>query len=228
MSQDKTVVVAGATGRAGRLIVKELRERDYAVRAILVPPFDAPDQPEFVQAGVQTIEADLSQPQSIERAADGADFLISAIGSRKPFNTKELDRIDNTGNRNLAKAAIAKGLKHVVVISSNGVGNSQWAINLMHKLSMWFILKAKERAENFVRTSGVSYTIIRPGGYNEEGLSGKVVFGEGGGLSGRIGRGEVARVCVDALSNPAMKNRILEVMDDARVKEDRRKYIIEL
>jgi len=228
MSHNKTVAVAGATGRVGRLIVKELLEQGYTVRAILVPPFDALEQPELAQARVEMIEANLTQLQSLERAVAGADFLISAIGSRKPFNTAELDRIDNMGNQNLVKAAKARELKHVVIISSNGVGNSQWAINLMHKLSMWFILKAKERSEDFIRTSGVSYTIIRPGGYNEEGLSGKIVFGEGGGLSGRVGRGQIARVCVDALSNPAMRNRTLEVMDGARVKEERRKHIIEL
>lgn len=228
MSQNSTVVVAGATGRVGKLIVQELRNHLYTVKAVLVPPFDAAEQPELSKAGVEMVEANLARPESLESAVAGADFLISAIGSRKPFNTNELDRIDNRGNRNLVQAACACGLKHVVVISSNGVGNSQWAINLMHKLSMWFILKAKDRSEDFIRTSGISYTIIRPGGYEEKGLSGKTVFGEGGGLSGRVGRSQIARVCVEALSNPSMKNRTLEVMDDNKVKEDRRKYLINL
>ena len=228
MSQNQTVVVAGATGRVGRMIVTKLHERGYTVRAILVPPYDASDQPDLVQAGTQLVEADLTDVHSLEQAVAGADFLISAIGSRKPFNTAELNRIDNMGNQNLVRAAAAQKLAQVVVVSSNGVGDSQWAVSTMHRLMMWFILKAKERSENFIRACGVNYTIIRPGGYNEEGLSGKIVFGEGGGISGRVSRGQIARVCVDALANEKMKNRTLEVMDDAKVKEERRTHIIEL
>jgi uncharacterized protein YbjT (DUF2867 family) len=45
----KTVVVAGATGRAGRCIIKELLSRGYRVRALLVPPFDSPDPSGLIQ-----------------------------------------------------------------------------------------------------------------------------------------------------------------------------------
>ena len=37
---EKKALVAGATGRAGRLVVKELLKRGYEVRALMVPPFD--------------------------------------------------------------------------------------------------------------------------------------------------------------------------------------------
>ncbi|MBN2108318.1 MAG: NmrA family NAD(P)-binding protein, partial [Deltaproteobacteria bacterium] len=37
MAEEKTVVVAGATGRAGRLVVQELLKRGYRVRALMVP-----------------------------------------------------------------------------------------------------------------------------------------------------------------------------------------------
>ncbi len=42
MAEEKLVVVAGATGRAGRLVVQELLKRGYKVRALMVPPFDSP------------------------------------------------------------------------------------------------------------------------------------------------------------------------------------------
>ena len=98
----------------------------------------------------------------------------------------------------------------------------------MHKLSMTVILRAKERSEAFIQSFGMEYTLLRPGGYNEKDLSGEIVYGEGGGLSGLIGRGEIAKACADAITNPAMKNRTLEVMDRARLKDERDKYIIEL
>jgi len=228
MEEKQTVVVAGATGRVGRLVINEVLARGFKARAILVPPFDSSDQPEFLEKNVERVEGDLISVESLEKAVEGADYLISVIGSRKPFSKKENDKIDNMGNQNLTRAAKAKGLKRVVIISSNGVGNSRWAISLMHKLSMTVILRAKERSEAFIQSFGMEYTLLRPGGYNEKELSGEIVFGEGGGLSGLIGRGEIAKVCADAITNPAMKNRTLEVMDKAKLKEGRDQYIKEL
>ena len=226
MEEKQTVVVAGATGRVGRLVIDEVLARGFKARAILVPPFDSPDQPDFTEKKVDMVEGDLTSLESLEKAVEGADYLISAIGSRKPFNKKDLNKIDNMGNQNLARAAKAKGLKRIVVVSSNGVGNSRWAVSLMHKLAMTVILRAKERSEAFIQSFGMEYTLLRPGGYNEKDLSGEIVYGEGGGLSGLIGRGEIAKACADAITNPAMKNRTFEVMDKAKLKEDRDKYIL--
>lgn len=228
MANKERVVVAGATGRAGRLIVKELLNRGFTVRAILMAPFDSPEQPELSADGVELVNGDLTAIDSLEKCMQAADYFISAIGSRKAFSSSDLDNIDNRGNQNLFKAAKAQGLKHGVVISSNGVGNSRFAISLMYKLMMHMILKAKEKSENFIRSFGMSYTILRPGGYNEEGVSGDIVYSEGGGLSGHIGRGGIAKACVDALTNQAMQNRTFEAMDRAKVREGSDKYIIDL
>jgi uncharacterized protein YbjT (DUF2867 family) len=228
MDEKQTVVIAGATGRVGRLVVNEVLARGFNVRAILIPPFDSPDQPEFTEKKVEMVEGDLTSVDALEKAVEGADYLISVIGSKKPFSKKENDKIDNMGNQNLTRAAKAKGLKRVVIVSSNGVGNSRWAINLMHKLSMNRILRAKEKSEAFIQSCGMEYTLLRPGGYNEKDLSGEIVFGEGGGLSGLIGRGGIAKTCADAITNPVMKNRTLEVMDKAKLKDERDKYIIKL
>ena len=43
MEEKQTVVVAGATGRVGRLVISEVLARGFKARAILVPPFDSPD-----------------------------------------------------------------------------------------------------------------------------------------------------------------------------------------
>ena len=71
------------------------------------------------------MEADLSSLESLERALEGAAFLISAIGSKKPFSAKENNAVDNMGNQNLARTALKKGLQHMMVISSIGTGEQQ-------------------------------------------------------------------------------------------------------
>jgi uncharacterized protein YbjT (DUF2867 family) len=222
----KIVLVAGATGRAGRCIVSEVLKRGYAVRALLVPPFDPPDPPGLRSQGVALVSSDLASVASLEKAMEGAAFLISAIGSRKPFSGKENDRIDNMGNQNLARAARAKGLQKIVIISSVGAGNSRNALSLMYKVMMSPILRAKEKSEAFIQSFGMTYTIIRPGGYGDKEVSGRIAFGEGGKITGRVTREQIARVCVDALTNQAMNNRTFEVVDAATVADDRRQFII--
>ena len=132
------------------------------------------------------------------------------------------------GNQNLTRAAKAKGLKHIVVISSIGAGNSRDAISFMYKLMMSPILRAKEKSEAFIQSCGIDYTIIRPGGYTDNDIPDEVAFGEGGKITGRVKRAQIARVCVDALENPAMKNRTFEVVARAAVKEGREQFVIKL
>jgi uncharacterized protein YbjT (DUF2867 family) len=221
-----TVVVAGATGRAGRCIVEASLKRGYQVRALLVKPFDPPQPPGLQKEGVELHYGDLTSVESLSKVMEGAQFVISAIGSKKPFSKKENDKIDNMGNQNLAKAAKAQSLQHVVVISSTGAGNSKDAVPFIYRLLMGPILTAKGKSEECIRTLGINYTIIRPGGYAGEELSGKTVFGEGGHFSGRVTREQIAQVCVDALTNPSMKNRTFEVVDESTVKEEKRSFIV--
>ncbi len=224
--EKKIVVVAGPTGRAGRLVVTELVKSGYKVRALTVPPFDPPEPEGLKGEGVEFAQGDITSVASLAKVMQGADFMISAIGSRKPFSKKENDKIDNMGNQNLAQAAKAQGLKHIVVISSIGTGNSRNAISFMYRVMMGPILKAKAKSEDFIRSCGIRYTIIRPGGYSDKELSGAIAFGEGGKITGRIQRSQIASVCVDALTNPAMQNRTFEVVDASTVAEERRSFII--
>jgi len=219
------VVVAGATGRTGKLIVNELVTRGYLVRAMVR---SAALAGALQREGVELAEGDLTSVDSLEKIMEGAQYLISAIGSKKPFNKEENNRVDNMGNQNLAKAALTKGVRHMVVISSIGVGNSRYAISFFFRLLMTPVLRMKEKSEEFIRTCGISYTIIRPGGLADKDLPGKTVFGEGGKISGSVSRKEIARVCVDALTNPSMKNRTLEVVNDSTVKAELKQYIVNM
>lgn len=223
---EKIVVVAGATGRTGRHIIHEAVKQGYRVRALILRSGGAYDKSFLKQPGVESVEARLESVASLEEAMEGADYMISAIGSKKPFNSRENDRVDNKGNQNLVLAAKARGVKHVVVISSIGVGNSRNALMWLFRLLMGPVLRAKEKSENFIRASGIDYTIIRPGGLTDTPLTGNIAFSEGGKISGRITREEVARVCVAALTDPALKNRTLEVVNATTVSADRRRFLI--
>lgn len=221
--EKKIVVVAGATGRTGRLIVGELIDRGFQVRAVVR---SASTASWLQQEGVQLVEGDITSVESLEHVMDGAQFVISALGSKKPFSKKENNKVDNIGNQNMAKAAKAKGIQHLVVVSSIGVGDSRYTMSFFSRLVLGPVLKMKEKSEEFIKKYGLSYTIIRPGGLKDKELTGKIAFGEGGKIVGSVSRKEIAKVCVDALTHSSMKNRTLEVVDESTVKEELRPFII--
>jgi uncharacterized protein YbjT (DUF2867 family) len=222
MADERLVVVAGAGGRTGRCVVQELLKRGYRVRAI------SRQAPKQAQPGVEYVQADLSSVASLEKAMEGAQFAISAIGSKKPLSAAENDKVDNMGNQNLARAVKCTGLKQIVVISSIGTGNSRDAVFWLFRWLMTSALRAKEKSEAFIKSCGINYTIIRPGGLTDKELPNEVALGVGGMINGIVRREQVARVCVDALENTAMLNRTFEVVARASVKEGTEQFIVKL
>ena len=219
------VAIAGATGRTGSCIVKELIKRGCQVRALV----RTSARGEWIKAlGGDVVEADISSFDHLCKVLEGADAVISALGSKKPFSSRENNLVDNEGNRNIAEAAKKAGLKHMVMISSIGVGNSKHALNFIFRMILTPVLKKKEKSEIALRSCGLDYTIIRPGGLTDKPLSGDIVFGEEGKITGSINRSEVAVACVDAIVNPAMKNRTLEVVDASTLKDDMRQDVIKI
>ncbi|MEO1637270.1 MAG: NAD(P)H-binding protein, partial [Cyanobacteria bacterium J06631_9] len=77
----------------------------------------------------------------------------------------------------------------------------------------WGILYWKRQAEDYLKQSGVPYTIVRPGGLKNETNSDAIVMSSADTLfEGSIPREKVAQVCVEALSQPAAKNRVVEIV----------------
>ncbi|CAI7910792.1 unnamed protein product [Closterium sp. NIES-54] len=73
------------------------------------------------------------------------------------------------------------------------------------------ILTWKLRGEDLVRASGLPFTVVRPCALTEEPVGAALLFDQGDNITGKIGRAEVARICVEALSSPAAANRTFEV-----------------
>ena len=222
------VVVAGATGRTGRLIVKELLGRDFVVRALTGRPAGPENTSGLRGPNIEIVFGDLGSVESLGKVMSGADYLISALGSRKIFSKKEFEKVDVVANRNLAEAAKAAGVKQMVVISSIGAGDSREAISCFFRGLMGRVLEGKTRMEAAIKAVGLDYTIIRPGGFSNKPLSGEIALGEGGKIGGMVQREQIAKFCVDVISNPATKNRTFEVVDLAKVKPERRQFVIKL
>ncbi len=200
------VLVAGATGRTGRLVVSNLLEQGYPVRALVR---DMERGHEILGDGVEFSEGDVRDIDSLRAAMQGVASLIITIGSSRkddPDNGPEF--VDYGGVKNLAQAAADTSVQQVVLMSSAGVTHEDHVLNQMFdNLLIW-----KLRGEDALRDSGVDYTIVRPGGLMETpGDETAVVFEQGDSSTGMISREDVALVCVAALQVPAARNKTFEV-----------------
>ncbi|HSG65091.1 MAG TPA: NAD(P)H-binding protein, partial [Gammaproteobacteria bacterium] len=118
--QGALVLVAGATGRTGTHVVAQLLESGYRVRALAR---DAERATQALPAGVELIEGDVREPQSLAGAVREARYVISAVGSnsrRDPANSPEA--VDYRGIEALVDASLTAGVEQFVLVSAIGTG----------------------------------------------------------------------------------------------------------
>jgi uncharacterized protein YbjT (DUF2867 family) len=198
--------VAGATGETGRRIVQELVKRNIPVRALVRNMEKArgilPDAAELVVG-------DVLKPETLSVALGDSTVVLCATGAAPGFDPTAPYKVDYEGTKNLVDAAKAKGIEHFVLVSSIGASQFFHPLNLF-----WLILVWKKQAEEYIQKSGLTYTIVRPGGLKNEDSSDSVVMYNADtlSLSGSIPRQKVAQTCVEALFQPAAQNKIVEVI----------------
>lgn len=206
-----SVLVMGATGKTGKLIVPRLMKEGYAVRAFVR---DATKGRKMLGREVEIVTGDIKMPATIAPAMDGIDFVISAVGAGGASGSNRPEKVDFEGVQNLAIAAAEAGIKHFVLLSSMGVTHEDHMLNRMFGK----VLIYKAQGEQALRDSGVPYTIVRPGGLiNTPGGERRVVAVQGDPImdAAQIPRADVAEVCVQALAQPAARNRTLEIFTEA-------------
>lgn len=201
------VLVAGATGRTGTAVVSQLLADGYTVRALVRDPVKA--RAAFGDR-VSYFTGDVTDPATLTPAMQGVDAVISAIGAKGAKGPSRPEVIDYEGVRNLVVAASAAGVRQFVLVSSRSATQKDHPLNRMFgNVLIW-----KLKGEDALRTSGVPYTIIRPGGLgNGEPGEKAFVIEQGDRSAGQttIARSDLATVCVQALKHPEALNRTFEV-----------------
>jgi len=202
------VLVAGATGQTGQQIVKRLQQQGYRVHALVRDTAKANEQ---LGPDVDYVQGDVKDAASLTAAMSGVHAVISSIGARGKDGPDRPEMVDYQGVRNLVDAAKAARVRQFVLVSSRGVTHEGHPLNRMFgDVLIW-----KLKGEDYLRGSGLAYTVVRPGGLlNEPASTGDIAFEQGdrtfsGTLS--IPREDVAIVCVEALRNPEAKFRTFEI-----------------
>ncbi|MDM9582769.1 NAD(P)H-binding protein [Nostoc sp. GT001] len=197
--------VAGATGETGRRIVQELIARNIPVRALVR---DIEKARAILSPEAELVVGDVLQPESLTTALGDSTILLVATGAKPSFDPTGPYKVDFEGTKNLVDAAKAKGIEHLILVSS--LCTSQ----LFHPLNLfWLILLWKKQAEEYIQKSGLTYTIVRPGGLKNEDNSDRIVMQSADTLfDGSIPRQKVAQVAVEALFEADARNKIVEII----------------
>ena len=202
------VAVLGASGRTGVYVLEELKSRDVDIRALSRNIETAKQK---VGGDFEWAAADVTDPKSLLLAFEGVDILISTIGSTGGDNS---EMIDYEGSINFVEAAKESGVSRIIYMSSIGAGGAENFSTVILNLVANKTMKWKSLGEDYIRNSGIDFTIVRPGGLRGEPGALGIRFEQGDEVIGWIPRGDVAAVMVESIFNDDASNKTFEVIND--------------
>jgi NADH dehydrogenase len=221
------VFVTGGSGFVGSAVIDELLSRNFEVNA-LVKRKELP----IGDGRVRQVKGDLLDRDVLEAGIRGCDAVVHLVGiiMERPSRGVTFDRIHFEGTQSAVDATKAAGVKRYVHMSA--LGSRFDAVSNYHK--------TKFRAEEYVRGSGLDWTIFRPSlihGPRGEFMQMEAAWarkkappflfmpyfgagicgGGGAGMLQPVFVGDVARAFVDAIENPKAIGEIYPLGGSQRV-----------
>ncbi len=209
MTDASYIFLAGASRGVGLEIAKYLIEQNQKVKALLR---SESSRPELEAMGIKVVTGDALDAAAVEQVMLG-DEPIHAVISTIGGLPKDGQRADYLGNKNLIDAAVKAGVQKFILVSSIGSGESVVAIPPQALETLKPVLIEKEQAENYLIASGLTYTVIRPGGLKSEPATGNGVVTQDYKIAGTIHRADVAQLVCKCLFSDAANNKILSAVD---------------
>jgi uncharacterized protein YbjT (DUF2867 family) len=199
------VAIAGGHGQIALRLAKLLSQRGDQVVALIRNPGHADD---VRQAGAEPAAIDLehASTEDVAQAIAGCDAVVFAAGAGPGSGSERKETMDYGGAVKLIAAAKQVGVSRYVIVSSMGAdpdasGEDTFSV----------YLRAKGRADEAVRASGLDATVVRPGGLTNEPGTGRVRLGESL-PRGQVPRDDVAAVIVAVLDSPNTIGRTVDLI----------------
>ena len=143
------ILVTGGTGFIGKALVRHLTESGFPVRLLIRPSKQSPDLPKGVP--VEIAVSNLTDARSLSSVLMDVDIVYHLAGVEWHGTHASLMDIDILGTQTISRVAADAGVKRFFYLSHLGADRA----------SAYPVLKAKAIAEENIRRSGVSHTIIR-------------------------------------------------------------------
>jgi uncharacterized protein YbjT (DUF2867 family) len=203
------ILIVGVTGVLGRETARQLIAAGYKVRGLTRTPANAQD---LKQLGAEIVQGDLIDGESLRKACQGAEAVLACAHQLMGTGKHKSQAVDDEGHRALIDAAKAAGVKHFVYTSAQHAAPT-------HPTDFY---RSKAKVEAYLKTSGLSYTILRPPAFMEWHVhnllgasilaTGKTtIFGSGRNPTNFMAARDVAHLAVIALTEPRMKGCTIEM-----------------
>jgi uncharacterized protein YbjT (DUF2867 family) len=156
----RNILVLGATGGTGRLVVREALARGHAVTALVRSPDKAAEL-----GGARVIKGDARDRNVLREALHGQDAVVSALGTpASPF--REVTLL-SSATQALVEAMGAEKVARLVAVTGIGAGDSAGHggflfDKLIHPMLLRHVYADKDRQEDIVRASGLDWVLVRP------------------------------------------------------------------
>lgn len=211
-----TVAVAGGSGFVGGGIAAELFSRGHRV-VVLSRRGESARGP--LPDSIEIRDADAAGDNGLVEALAGVDALVIALAFKNspmesPARGQTFMQVDAAGTEHLVAAARRAGVRQILYLSGAGAAADA--------RQQWF--RAKWRAEQAVRGSGLAWTILRPTwiyGPRDASLNRFVGFARqfqvvpmtnaGGQVLAPLFIDDVARLAADCLTDPAARGQVFEI-----------------
>jgi putative NADH-flavin reductase len=164
------VIVFGANGPTGRLVVKQALGRGHLVTAFTRHPKAFP----LRDARLRVLEGDALDPDSVQRAVAGQDAVLSTLGV--PYTFKRISLYSHSA-ANIVQAMQRGGVRRLVCVTSSAVEPEAGAHGgfFFEKVLQPLITHTigrttyddQRQMETVVASSGLDWTIVRPSGLFE-------------------------------------------------------------
>jgi NADH dehydrogenase len=160
------ILVTGGSGFIGKALVRALSAAGQQTRVLVRPSPRSPDLPRGLP--VEAAVTSLNDPRGLRAAMLGVRTIYHLAGVERRGAYANLMAVDIQGTRAVVQAAAEAGVERFFYLSHLGADRA----------SAFPVLKAKAIAEEFIRRSGVDYTILRTG----------VIFGPDDGFTTSLAR----------------------------------------
>lgn len=209
-NQSAAVLVVGATGFLGGEICRQLIAKNYTVKGLVRSTSDVNKVTQLKESGVETIEGDLKNKDSLNKALRDVSVVISTVSSTLSRQEGDsIQTVDDEGQINLIDAAVQAGVSQFVYVSFSPMPDQ------------FPLQTAKRKVEKHLIESGLNYTILQPTYFMEVWLSPSLgfdypnfkatIYGEGKNKVSWIAIKDVASFAVASLNNAAASNRTIEL-----------------
>jgi putative NADH-flavin reductase len=156
----KKIIVFGATGGTGKLVVSQALQAGHKVTIVVRNP----DAFDIQHQNLETLKGDVFQSNSFEKAIMGQDVVVSCLGTQK----REPTTVYSDGTLNISKAMQKAGVKRLICLSAGAVivpPKSNFLMKFVIKNILQKVFKNLYSdmliMEEMLRTSDLNWTVIR-------------------------------------------------------------------